>query len=593
MTTRKATWLACMASVALVLALVCSTVEGIKYTGFEKPVYRREKEDVYYSGDGKGLDLNKNLRVDPASNGTALDKYVATPDPSYKWEYNGTKMTGIMPGISGWTAYEVVLTSQTWLTEKEVGTVCNVWHHDMFVFVPDNLDDTVETAIMFITEGIDPPGTHNDKTQNILLGSAAATGTKGVTVALFQVPNQKCLFPDDPIQKHREEDAVIAYTWKKFIELTRKGDPRAQEWPLRLPMTKAAVRAMDATQDFLSKCTSCVKRPLKTTNFVAMGASKRGWTTWTTGAVDKRIIGMAPIVMDAANQHQLFHRWYQNFGGWSFAIHDYTEENLMGELDSPEFQDLLDIIDPYVYRERLTMPKLVITATGDEFFQAMDDHFWWNDMPGDNFLCRAANADHSEMTGIPVLLPSVISFVVNVRNGFSQEKALAEGRELTVADQVPQHPRITWSFAHVNEGTPDETGVMNVTVDVQAGPKPEKVWLQYSHTDPDSGRLDFRWFNLDKNCALPKLDGGICPIQLVWLNDVIEPVEQTDSQWTYSVSLKAPPKGWGAFFVEFRFPGISELFFELPYTVTTQTVIVPTKLPFPDCSGAECEGKLV
>lgn len=28
---------------------------------------------------------------------------------------------------------------------------------------------------------------------------------------------------------------------------------------------------------------------------------QRGWTTWTTGAVDKRVIGMVPIVEDALN----------------------------------------------------------------------------------------------------------------------------------------------------------------------------------------------------------------------------------------------------------------------------------------------------
>ena len=28
---------------------------------------------------------------------------------------------------------------------------------------------------------------------------------------------------------------------------------------------------------------------------------QRGWTTWTTGAVDKRVIGIVPIVMDLLN----------------------------------------------------------------------------------------------------------------------------------------------------------------------------------------------------------------------------------------------------------------------------------------------------
>ena len=44
------------------------------------------------------------------------------------------------------------------------------------------------------------------------------------------------------------------------------------------------------------------------------------------------------------------------------------------------------IIDPYVYRERLTMPKLVIDAGGDEFFMLDDNHFWWDDMVGELHL---------------------------------------------------------------------------------------------------------------------------------------------------------------------------------------------------------------
>ena len=34
--------------------------------------------------------------------------------------------------------------------------------------------------------------------------------------------------------------------------------------------------------------------------FVVSGESKRGWTTWTTAAVDPRVVAMIPIVMDEA-----------------------------------------------------------------------------------------------------------------------------------------------------------------------------------------------------------------------------------------------------------------------------------------------------
>lgn len=32
--------------------------------------------------------------------------------------------------------------------------------------------------------------------------------------------------------------------------------------------------------------------------FMVAGESKRGWTTWTTAAVDKRVFAAIPIVMD-------------------------------------------------------------------------------------------------------------------------------------------------------------------------------------------------------------------------------------------------------------------------------------------------------
>ena len=57
---------------------------------------------------------------------------------------------------------------------------------------------------------------------------------------LRMMPNQPVMFKDDPSRKPRSEDDFIAYTWDKFL---RTGD---EKWPARLPMTKSAVRAMDA-----------------------------------------------------------------------------------------------------------------------------------------------------------------------------------------------------------------------------------------------------------------------------------------------------------------------------------------------------------
>ena len=52
-------------------------------------------------------------------------------------------------------------------------------------------------------------------------------------------------------------------------------------------MTKAVVRAMDTVEAFMM---SEAGGKLKVNEFVVAGGSKRGWTTWMTAAVDKRVI---------------------------------------------------------------------------------------------------------------------------------------------------------------------------------------------------------------------------------------------------------------------------------------------------------------
>ena len=105
-------------------------------------------------------------------------------------------------------------------------------------------------------------------------------------------------------------------------------------------------------------------------SFVVTGASKRGWTTWLVGAVDPaRVVAIVPIVLDAINFVEVEHHQFRSYGGWSFALQDYTDLNLTERFDDPNMIYLQQFIDPYFYKERLNMPKLVINAGMDEFQQ--------------------------------------------------------------------------------------------------------------------------------------------------------------------------------------------------------------------------------
>jgi PhoPQ-activated pathogenicity-related protein len=105
-------------------------------------------------------------------------------------------------------------------------------------------------------------------TESSTIGIVLKTGT--VAVELQQIPNQPIIFKADPSHAARSEDDIIAWVWRIFIE-TNGSDPHIL---LRLPMTKAAVRAMDATEQFLRQ--QEVQVPEK---WIVAGGSKRGWTS--------------------------------------------------------------------------------------------------------------------------------------------------------------------------------------------------------------------------------------------------------------------------------------------------------------------------
>ena len=88
----------------------------------------------------------------------------------------------------------------------------------------------------------------------------------------------------------RTKEALIAYTFAKYMET---GD---ETWPLLLPMTKSAVACMDALDSYFAS-----QGKFKPEGYVIVGASKRGWTSWLSAAVDPRVMGIIPLVYDNLN----------------------------------------------------------------------------------------------------------------------------------------------------------------------------------------------------------------------------------------------------------------------------------------------------
>ena len=437
-----------------------------------------------------------NLR--PGLRVTALDEYVKKLDKSYGHELLIEKKG------PGYTYFVLELTSQKWRTEKDVDRP--VWKHHLNMIVPDIVKHDV--GLLAISGG-DNKREPRDSVRNEYAQFAALTGS--VVTELQQVPNQELKYAGE--DKGRVEDASIAYTWDKFL---RTGD---KEWPLQLPMTKSAVKAMDAITSF---CASDRAGSNKVERFVVAGGSKRGWTTWLTAAVDKRVIAIAPIVIDMLNVVESFRHHYRVYGFFAPAVGDYQDMRIMDWMGTDEYTALTKMVEPFEYRQRLTMPKYIVNATGDQFFVPDSHQFYYDDLMGEKFIRYVPNAGHS-LSGSNAW-EGLISWYQSILN------------------ETPR-PKFDW---HINDAG---------EIHVHAEDKPQEVKL-WQATNPEA--RDFRVDTIGKT----------------WKSSDL-PAESSDSG-KYVAKVAAPTKGFTAFLIELKFPGAPGL----PLIFSSGVKVVPDTLPF-------------
>src|SRR5688572_9278520 len=261
----------------------------------------------------------------PAAKETALDRYIAKADSNYSYKLVSKK------DVEGGTVYVLEMTSQQYLTTNEVDRP--IWKHWMVITRPNEVKSS--TGLLFIGGGSNDRPAPSGPDGNI---ARIAAETKSVVTELRMVPNQPLIFKGE--EKGRVEDALIAYTWDKYL---RTGD---EKWPARLPMTKAAVRALDTNTAF---CASEEGGSTRVDSFVIAGGSKRGWTTWSTAVVDKRVKAIVPIVIDLLNIVPSFEHHYEAYGFWAPAVGDYQAMRIMDWNGSPEYKKLMEIEEPYEY----------------------------------------------------------------------------------------------------------------------------------------------------------------------------------------------------------------------------------------------------
>ena len=349
----------------------------------------------------------------------ALENYVAKPDTNYTWTKVEQKQD------AGFAITHLTLVSQQW---RE-----GLWRHHMQIVRPENVRNP-GIAFLFITGD-------GDGQKSIGMLKTLAQRAGAVAAVITKIPFQ-------PLYEGRKEDALIAYTFDQYL---KTGD---ESWPLLFPMVKGAVRAMDSVQGFAQQ-----EYQQKIEKFVVSGASKRGWTTWLTAAVDPRVQAIAPMVIDMLNMRVQTDWAEKVYGKQSEQIHDYTEMHLLEKMDDPAMVKLRGWVDPYNYRQRYNLPKLLLLGTNDPYWTVDSLRHYWDDLPGPKLVFQTPNAGH-DLAGGKEATQTLAAFF----------QMIADGKEL---------PKLEWELRDSQTGA-------EVSVKVNQPAKSIRLWTA------NSEKRDFR-----------------------------------------------------------------------------------------------------
>jgi PhoPQ-activated pathogenicity-related protein len=348
-----------------------------------------------------------------------LLEYVAKPEPAYSWQLKDkmVRKDGVI--------YDLHLVSQVWQDIK--------WEHQLQIYQPK---DVAPNTTMLLWNMGGKAGF-----RDMMFGMLLAAKIKAPCAFLYHVPNQ-------PLLGDKKEDALIAETFVRFL------DTRDNNWPLLFPMVKSVVKAMDAVQAFGRK-----EWNIKVDKFIVSGASKRGWTTWLTAVADPRVTAIAPMVIDTLNMKRQNEHQLEAYGQYSKEIEDYTNRGLVPVPNTPEAKKLWSMVDPYMYRDKLSLPKFIVNGNNDPYWTVDALNLYWDDLKGDKWVLYVPNAGHNlEQQGD-------VSRALNGLAAFARHQIA--GKPM---------PRLKWK----HEG---DNGTLRLTIETDQTPRGARLWVARAPTE--------------------------------------------------------------------------------------------------------------
>jgi PhoPQ-activated pathogenicity-related protein len=464
---------------------------------------------------------------------TVMEQYVKQPDSAFQYELVKTVYDVI------YTTYIFEITSQKWHPDEvEPGK----WKHWLTIVEPRLLGEYTEyipffslvrsdTALLYILRG---DAEHKDRPSEASPQAVQlAISTHSITAEIHGIPIDPVAFLDEQPEKYGTIWCSDDNPFKKDeeCELLRSEDSLQARsidlalstgdftWALMAPMAKAVIRGMDVIQEFLQQRNL---GRLVVNSFVLTGHSKRGHIAWLTGALDERVVGVAPVSYDLLNISEQIALQETSWPERSPEQDANEEFDLYTRYKTETGTRLIADTDPYAYRDRLTIPALILVGTGDPYSCSDSVNLYLNELPGETRIFYVPNAGH------------------DIRELAEVENSIAAFYRHIINNQPM--PEFSWNGL--------EEGLFTVTAGQQK-PVAVKLWVA---TNPVN--RDFRQ-PADNETAIQ------------WTSTAIE----DSGDGTYTGVVPPPETGYRAFYVELMYKDTKEgtsYSFATPITILGQ-----------------------
>ena len=172
------------------------------------------------------------------------------------------------------------------------------------------------------------------------------------------------------------------------------------------------------------------------------------------------------MVIDVLNMSTSLQYQIETWADYSIEIQDYVALGIPQQANSKVGQATMELVDPYSYRAKLTMPKLIFIGTNDPYWPVDAVKNYIDSIPGQNNLIYIPNVGHD--LGDGKITSQALGAFVAYQNS---EQALPE------------------VFTEVSKG---ESGSLKLEVKA-SGQEPIKIELWEAESTEDKDFRDEKW----------------------------------------------------------------------------------------------------